>query len=302
MNHLVTVVITTYKRRVSQIQKAIMSVLNQSYSDLELIIVDDSPNNYEYRDEVEKYCTSIEDRRVRYIQHKTNQGACVARNTGLKYASGEYISFLDDDDEYLKERLIELVSLFDYQTCLVYSNSNIIKILSKDKKVNTAFESGRQYSGKIHDKILGENFIGSTSVVMMRTEILRKIGGFDPNLEASQDWDVWIRISKFGDVKFTNKILVNYYIYQGERITNDTDRRLRALLYLNEKNKNELIKNNDAKLLRKIFEMRLRAIANDYVGTFDCYYQIVKMRPWSIVKNIICAKSFARFLIKKINA
>lgn len=67
---LVSVVITTYKRRVSQIKAAIDSVLNQSHENLELIIVDDSPNEYEYRDEVKNYCENISDSRVKYIQHE----------------------------------------------------------------------------------------------------------------------------------------------------------------------------------------------------------------------------------------
>ena len=91
---LVSVVITTYKRRVSQIKAAIDSVLNQSHENLELIIVDDSPNEYEYRDEVKNYCENILDSRVKYIQHEKNMGACAARNTGFSNSNGKYIAFL----------------------------------------------------------------------------------------------------------------------------------------------------------------------------------------------------------------
>lgn len=101
---LVSVVITTYKRRVSQIKAAIDSVLNQSHENLELIIVDDSPNEYEYRDEVKNYCENISDSRVKYIQHEKNMGACAARNTGFSNSNGKYIAFLDDDDEWVKDK------------------------------------------------------------------------------------------------------------------------------------------------------------------------------------------------------
>lgn len=88
---LVSVVITTYKRRVSQIKAAIDSVLNQSHENLELIIVDDSPNEYEYRDEVKNYCENISDSRVKYIQHR-RQCNRRSRSSGSERCSGSVCS------------------------------------------------------------------------------------------------------------------------------------------------------------------------------------------------------------------
>lgn len=300
MNELVSIVITTYKRRVSQISKAIYSVLNQTYQNIELIIVDDSPNSYKYRNEVATFCKGLNDNRAKYVQHKTNMGACAARNTGLKLASGKYIAFLDDDDEYLPDRIEKGIKLFNDSVNLVFNNSNVIRV--GEKKLQKAFDRSTQYRGNVYEQILGNNFIGSTSVAILKRNALIEIGGFDPEMEASQDWDVWIRICKHGEVNYSDDALINYYIYPGERITNDTERRLRALLHLNEKNRDDLNKYKNAKALRKIYEMRLRAINNDFKGAVKNYIQLIRIRPKKILSNIIAAKSFARLLIKKENA
>ena len=100
MDELVTVVITTYKRPPEIVNRAIQSVLMQTYPHIELIVVDDSPADYELREETARLVTGIGGN-TRYIQHEKNLGACAARNTGLKHANGVYIAFLDDDDEWL---------------------------------------------------------------------------------------------------------------------------------------------------------------------------------------------------------
>ena len=79
---MISVIITTYKRKVGILQRAIKSVLAQTYRELELIVVDDSPATYAYRETIRKYVTSISEVPTLYIQHEKNMGACVARNTG----------------------------------------------------------------------------------------------------------------------------------------------------------------------------------------------------------------------------
>lgn len=90
---MISIIITTYKREVGILQRAIKSVLAQTYKELELIVVDDSPATYAHREAIRKYVTSISEIPTLYIQHERNMGACIARNTGIDNSSGEYIAF-----------------------------------------------------------------------------------------------------------------------------------------------------------------------------------------------------------------
>ena len=104
---LVTVIIPTYNRA-NQISRAIHSVQAQSYKHWELLIVDDASN-----DDTAKIISNIADSRIQYIRHETNQGAAAARNTALAQAKGEYIAFLDSDDEWIPAKLEKQVIYFE---------------------------------------------------------------------------------------------------------------------------------------------------------------------------------------------
>ena len=96
---MVSVIIPTYNRS-NVILNSVNSVLNQTYKDLEVIVVDDCSD-----DETEIVLKSIKDQRLRYIKHEKNMGACAARNTGIDLAKGEFIAFHDSDDICRKERI-----------------------------------------------------------------------------------------------------------------------------------------------------------------------------------------------------
>lgn len=117
---MISIIITTYKREVGILQRAIKSVLAQTYKELELIVVDDSPATYAHREAIRKYVTSISEIPTLYIQHERNMGACIARNTGIDNSSGEYICFLDDDDEWLPQKLEKQLQMFREDVGLVY--------------------------------------------------------------------------------------------------------------------------------------------------------------------------------------
>ena len=102
---LVSVIIPTYKRP-TMLGRAIDSVLNQSYTNTEVVVVDDNSNGDMFRMETIQYMEKyINDYRVKYIKHERNQNGSAARNTGIQNSVGEYIAFLDDDDYFLKNRI-----------------------------------------------------------------------------------------------------------------------------------------------------------------------------------------------------
>ena len=97
-NPTLTTIIPTYNRA-ALVKRAIQSVLNQTFQDFEIIVVDDSSV-----DNTEEVVKGFRDDRIRYIRHPNNKGLPAGRNTGIKVASGEYIAFLDDDDEWKKRK------------------------------------------------------------------------------------------------------------------------------------------------------------------------------------------------------
>ena len=217
---MITVVITTYKREYNMLKRAIDSVLNQSFKDWELIIVDDSPSDWKLRKEVSSSVEALcrNDTRIKYIKHTKNLGACAARNTGLRIANGEYIAFLDDDDEWQTNKLqLQVEKFLNASDCvsLVYCGT-----LCVDEENNKTIKHKNRYlKGKVFDELIMKNFIGGTSYPLIKTEILREVGGFDDKMESSQDFDVWIRLCKEHEVDYVPEELVIYYTHKGEQIS-----------------------------------------------------------------------------------
>ena len=232
---LVSAVITTHRREPQIVERALKSILNQTYKDIEVFVVDDSPNDYEYRDSVATMVQSYAKMGVVYIPHDTCKGACAARNTGLAAAKGEFIGFLDDDDEWLPEKIEEQLKGFKNENiALVYC---AIKIIYEDTgEIKTALMPN--IKGYVYNELIVENFIGSTSFPLIRTKVLKEIGGFDVLMQSVQDYDVWLRIAEKYEVNFVENPLVLYHFHSGEQISKNPLKRvlgLERLLFKNQK-------------------------------------------------------------------
>ena len=129
MNDLISVVITSYGRT-DTLSRAIESVKNQTYSNIEIIIVDDNSDEV-CASKIDNICDSFNDSRIVVIHNATNLGGALARNEGIKAANGEYVAFLDDDDEYLPQKIEKQYQLFkeknDPKLALVYCYCEEIK-------------------------------------------------------------------------------------------------------------------------------------------------------------------------------
>ena len=131
---MILAAITTCKRPPEMLNRAIKSVLCQTLRDWHLLIVDDSPQDYELRDEVKRMADDLceKDERITYIQHDKNYGSSRARNTALNFAlknNYEFIAYLDDDDEWLPDKLEKQFKKFQEcgeNTALVYCDSECI--------------------------------------------------------------------------------------------------------------------------------------------------------------------------------
>jgi len=201
---LVTVIIPTYNRA-SIVGRAIRSVLGQTYPNWELLVVDDAST-----DGTEREVRSYSDERITYIRHHQNRRVSAARNTGIRSAQGEYVSFLDDDDEWLPEKLAKEVEVFrnsDPEVGLVYTgktvydeNGRVLRVLMPT------------LSGWVYDAMLDRHFIGSPSRVTVKKQVLERVAGFDETFVNCQDYDLWLRVAKVSKVAVVPYFVVKRYL------------------------------------------------------------------------------------------
>ena len=194
-NPLVTVYIPTFNR-VELLKRAVESVRHQTYQNLEIIIVDDcsNDNTHGYLEEISK-----QDSRIRYFVKEKNSGACVSRNIAIENAKGEFITGLDDDDYFLKERIELFLRKWEKRNVDCIALYSLYKHKVSDKKIKDSFLKKiirRNYADR--KTILVNNLIGNQ--IFVETAIMKQTGGFDPNLPAWQDFECWYRL--LGNQKF----------------------------------------------------------------------------------------------------
>ncbi|WP_417655397.1 glycosyltransferase [Pseudoalteromonas atlantica] len=180
---LITVYMPTHNR-LNNLKRAVQSVLSQSYSQWELIIVNDgsSDGTFDYLNEL-----ALTDPRIIVFHHETALGACAARNKAINTASGEFITGLDDDDAFTYDRLSYFMDNWsDSYTSLCTP----VTVCKSNSKVEHNFFIGEL---TLND-ILVVNKVGNQ--LFCKTENLKSIGGFDTKFKAWQDYDTWIRFFK----------------------------------------------------------------------------------------------------------
>jgi len=188
----VSVVIPTYNRA-RTVGQAIRSVLDQTFQDWELIIVDDGSS-----DETRSVVAGFRDLRLSFHRLDRNRGQSAARNHGISVARGVYVAFLDSDDLWYPEKLARDVETFE-------AGGEAIGLVYCGKELYDAgdhFLGRRQptLAGEVYHELLGGDFIGSCSRVALRRTILERVGGFDDSLPSYEDWDLWIRVARVSKV------------------------------------------------------------------------------------------------------
>ena len=271
MQDLVSAIITTHKRTPTVLKRAIESVLSQTYSHIEVIIVDDAPN-YEQHNEITKLVQSYGEKVSYYVSERT--GACASRNLGINKAKGKYIALLDDDDEWLPEKLDILLPLFHGNVGLVYG---AFETISNGESINKVIEK-KKYRGNVEEFLFRKgNFIGGCSIpVFLKTSIM-EVGLFDESLPSAQDFDAWIRIAKKYEVEYTEKPVVNYYV-SGDAITSSSFNRVNGRLQILDKYQVEYNKYPDAKKIAVRNVIYYMIAAGKYKEAFDfnkTYYKIL---------------------------
>lgn len=220
----VSVVLPTYDRP-DLVGRAIDSVLSQTYQNLECIVVDDHSPESETTDLV----TALANEKIKYIRHQENRGLSAARNTGIEEAEGEFLAFLDDDDEWLPEKLEKQMTLIDglpREYGLVYCWMDYI---NTQGKVERAYRP--KYRGDILPHVLDGQRIGAGSTLLLRAEVANDVGGFDENLPRGIDGDFIRRVCREYKVDFVPETLVRYNVGHGhKRITRSDPEGIRNAL------------------------------------------------------------------------
>lgn len=218
---LVSVVITTYNRP-SYLRESVQSVLAQTYEPIELIVVDDCSDApaTETLSDVDLSSVSAST----CVRHRSNRGANAARNTGIRASSGEYIAFLDDDDQWKPEktaRQVEAFEVADDDVGVVYAG---IETIRKD---GSGVEIPPAIDGDLTKLLLCRNDIGTLSVVMVRATVAKDVL-FDEEFEAWADLEWFIRLSeRVRFVRLPEPLTVYEYTSHG-RLSDNFEKKRRS--------------------------------------------------------------------------
>lgn len=216
---LVSVVIPTYSRN-DMLERAINCIQKQTHQNLDIIVVDDNPPESEFRLStqkiMQKYAT---DERIRYIQNPQNLGGAGARNVGIEASKGEYIAFLDDDDEYYPEKIEKQLQVFldsnSEKLALVYCDVEHVGI---NNHVDCVIR--KRYRGNCLYEAIEDDCIASTSMWLVKKSILESVGNFSI-VPCKQDSTVILKLLDKGyEVDFVPEVLCSYRnVASGVRIS-----------------------------------------------------------------------------------
>lgn len=247
---LISAVITTHNR-LNLLKKAVKSVKNQTYSNIEIIIVNDNSNDgtVEYLNEL-----SDHDRSILHINisPEESHGGNYARNQGIKNASGEYIAFLDDDDEWLPEKIEKQIGFF--QKCPSYGMVYCGRRIEKNNTVQEEQLPDVKFTGDLKETCF-EGIFCVTSMMVVKKSILLDLNGFDEELKAWQEYDLCIRLADKTLIGYVNDPLIIYRIISSDknRVSNNFYGWKKSVNYMEKKYAERLSRcNRETKQLWKL--------------------------------------------------
>lgn len=203
-NKLVSIIIPTYKGN-TFLKRAINSALSQSYSNIEVIVVDDNNPDTQDRLETERVMGAfIDNPMVRYIKHEKNKNGSAARNTGVKNSKGEYLAFLDDDDELLPSKIESMVSRLEdlpLEWGAAYSNYEVIRPNGQ------RLHYGEKKEGALlKDALMRNLMIAAGSNLLVRKSVFNELNGFDESFKRNQDLEFLVRLLKEYKIAYVDNL------------------------------------------------------------------------------------------------
>lgn len=205
---LVSIVIPTHKRALL-LKKAIESALKQTYSNTEIIVIDDNSC-----DNTEDIINEFKNDKITYIKNSSSLGGAGTRNKGIESSNGEFIAFLDDDDIWANNKLELQMYKIKESNESVLCTCGLKVVYSKSKLEYFNFPKVESANFK---SMLLNNKVGITSTALVRRSALDKVGYFDTNLPAREEYELWIRLSKLGNIVSVNKPLLDYFVHENQK-------------------------------------------------------------------------------------
>jgi len=218
----------------SYIAETINSVLNQTFRDVEVIVVDDGSTD-RTREIVAAFGASVR------LVAQDNAGRCAARNRGIREAGGEYICLLDHDDYWFADKLARQMAEFQrhpeaggvYSAFIFWCGDNDDQFSSPHSFDLTVYQDGidSDFSGWIYHQFLLDCYM-LTSTAMFRAEVFQRCGVYDESLPYSEDWELWLRIAReYPLIKLHRPTtLYRQHLQQGSRVTREVDYRTELLI------------------------------------------------------------------------
>ncbi len=231
LNYKISVIISTYNRG-NIIENSITSVLNQTYKNLEVIIIDDGST-----DNTKEIIDKFEDKRLKYIKIKENLGAPNARNIGIKEATGRYISFQDSDDLFYPNKLeLQINNMFNQNSHLDFCKIKVFYNSSNHNFVPNQYQEKNIIKGNIFSELISHGNFISTQSILVRKKFIEKYS-FDTNMPRLQDYELILRMIPKVKISYTRKVLVELHL-QKDSIQNSNEKLKRAIYILLNKNYN----------------------------------------------------------------
>ncbi len=237
---LISVIIPTYNRA-HLVGRAIKSVLEQSFSAFELLIIDDDSS-----DQTAQVIAQWDDARIHYLHLDTNRGSSAARNAGIRAAKAEFIAFLDDDDEFLPDALAELYQAISHAPDTVaYAIGGIIRVIDtlQGEVVDCTYQPQVPRSlcrEELYLQFLRGVPFGTGYGVLFRRSAFDTVGLFDEQLWAAVDRDLFLRFILHFDFMVIDKRLVRTHKHNAPQLTDPTFKRVVADELILKKHNNAL--------------------------------------------------------------
>ena len=299
-NPLVTAIIPAYDRP-ERTERAIRSVVEQTYDPIELIVVDDG-SDPPLRKTISTRRGQLAE--FQLVEHETNRGANAARNTGIEAASGEYIAFLDSDDEWRPTKLERQGERFRHATDsvgLVYTG-----IIQKGPNGNITSRSVPDREGRVLAALLKGNFIGTFSSVMVRAEVTDEIR-LNEDLPSWQDWDFYLEVAKEWEVSPIREPLVVKYSGGSDRISGKFKQKQEISYPILKEKIRELSTINEQTSSRQAlaaldFRLGYNALTNGYFSEARRYFGYalsknpLQKRAWIYLAVSLCGNRIYTFL------
>lgn len=266
---LISIILPTFNQG-SYLRRAILSVINQSYENWELIIVD----NYS-SDETEYVVKEFPGNKIKYYKFKNDGVIAKSRNLAIRKSQGEWIAFLDSDDYWLSNKLSDCINLASNDIDFIYHDLRIDR-LSIKKSFNEKIVTRQVLKPALRDLLVNGNLIGNASV-LVRRNLIDAVGGLDesPVMVGSEDYNCWLKIATLTEnFLYIPRILGVYLVHDKSVSRKDMEYSYRAAInpWLNTLSSNEL----------RIINSRIHLMKVKYFCQCNAYLKSIKI----IIMNI----------------